>query len=710
MESKVRVYICTGCGIGEALDVPKLRAVAEKEFGATVTEDPHLCGPEGVEVLRRDQRSEGFSKVAIAACSPRVNWDVFSLDSVIVERVNLREQVAWSHTPNDEDTQALAEDQLRMGIIKTQKTELPEPQTEDVAQTVMVVGGGIAGLTAALEAAAAGRDVVLLEQKPALGGWLSEFHQVSPGRPPYRDPETPPVAEKIAAVRENPRIKVLLNTSIEKVEGQPGAFQVSARQNGSVTEFRAGSIVLATGWQPYDAAKLEHLGFGLSPDVITNVMLERQMKKEGRIARPSNGGPPQNVVFIQCAGSRDEQHLPYCSAVCCQASLKQALYVRQQHPEANVYILHKDIRTPAQYEDFYKRVQEDEQIFFLRGEVSSVSKGDNGNLVVEARDSQLGDAVRLEGDLVVLATGIVPQAAGTLNLVYRQGPDMPSAHHGFVDSNFVCWPYETQRTGIFAAGCVREPMNVTSCIEDATGAALRATQAISLIGAGAALHPRVGDLYFPSFFLQRCTQCKRCTEECPFGALNEDEKGTPQVNPNRCRRCGVCMGACPERLVSFKNYNIDMISSMIKAIEVPEEDEEKIRVVVLACENDAYPALDMAGARRMVYDSSVRIIPMRCLGSTNIVFIADSVSRGIDGVLLLGCKYGDDYQCHFIKGSELANRRMDNVKETLGRLRLEPERVRLEQLTIADYERLPKLIDDFVAELREIGPNPYKGF
>lgn len=707
MESKVRVYICTGCGIGEALDVAQLQAVAENEYKAHVSTHPHLCGRDGVSTLRADHAEEGFDRVAIAACSLRFNWDTLSLDSALVERVNLREQVVWSHQPNDEDTQALAEDQLRMGIVRAQFMELPDLPDTETEQTVLVVGGGISGLTAALEAAAARHEVVLIEEKPSLGGWLSEFVQVSPSRPPYRDPEAPPVAARIAAIEANPHIEVLLSTHIERVAGQPGAFEVAASQEGNVLTLYAGSIVLATGWQPYDANRLGYLGFGVSPNVITSVMLEQQMKA-GRIVRPSDGRPPRNVVFVQCAGSRDPEHLPYCSSVCCQVSLKQSLYVRQQHPDANVFVLHRDIVTPAQYEDFYRRVQDDDQLFFLRGQVKGVSANEDGTLEVQARDTQLGESISLEADLVVLAVGMVPRGADALKLEYRQGPDMPTLKYDFVDSNFICWPYETRRTGIFAAGCVREPMTVTSCIEDATGAALRAVQAVTLVGAGASLHPRVGDPYFPDFFLQRCTQCKRCTEECPFGALDEDAKGTPRFNPNRCRRCGVCMGSCPEKIVSFKNYSINQVTSMIKAIEVP-EDEDKLRLLVLACENDAYPVLDMVGTLRTTYDPSVRIISVRCLGSVNAVFIADAISRGIDGVLLLGCRYGDDYQCHFIKGSELASKRMENIRETLGRLRVEPERVKLEQVSMDDYDKLPRIINDFAAELREIGPNPYKG-
>jgi quinone-modifying oxidoreductase subunit QmoB len=170
------------------------------------------------------------------------------------------------------------------------------------------------------------------------------------------------------------------------------------------------------------------------------------------------------------------------------------------------------------------------------------------------------------------------------------------------------------------------------------------------------------------------------------------------------------MGACPERIVSFGNYSVDMIAGMIKAIDVPDEFEDKPRVLIFACENDAYPALDMAGTIRAQYDASVRIISLRCLGSMNIVWIADALSRGIDGVMLMGCKFGEDYQCHFIRGSELASIRMQNVKETLGRLRLDPGRIELAQVSIDDHVRIPALIDEFVARVRSLGPNPYKGF
>jgi quinone-modifying oxidoreductase subunit QmoB len=218
------------------------------------------------------------------------------------------------------------------------------------------------------------------------------------------------------------------------------------------------------------------------------------------------------------------------------------------------------------------------------------------------------------------------------------------------------------------------------------------------------------DPTFPEFGMQRCTACKRCTEECPFGTLNEDEKGYPQLNINRCRRCGICMGACPERIISFQNYSIDGMSSQIRAIEIPEEDEGKWRVLAFMCENDAYPALDMAGVKRLQHSASIRVVPVRCLGAINQVWIADSLSRGFDGVMLLGCKYGDNYQCHMIRGSELAVERLGKIQETLDRLQLEADRIQYVEFPIDDYTRFPQVVDDFMANLEKIGPNPFKGF
>jgi quinone-modifying oxidoreductase subunit QmoB len=252
-------------------------------------------------------------------------------------------------------------------------------------------------------------------------------------------------------------------------------------------------------------------------------------------------------------------------------------------------------------------------------------------------------------------------------------------------------------------------MDMASCMEDARGAVLKAIQTVECLKRGEAVHPRAGDTSWPDLYLQRCTDCKRCTEECPFGSYDETEKGTPKPNLNRCRRCGICLGACPERIISFADYNIHAISSMIKAIEIPDEDEEKPRVLIFLCENDAYPAFDMAGFQRRHYSPFVRIIPVRCLGSVNKVWISDALSAGFDGIMMIGCKPGDDYQCHFIKGSELMEKRGENFQETLQKMMLEKERIRTEYIEINESAKIPQMINDYIEMIQEIGPNPFKG-
>lgn len=707
MERKTAVFICSGCGIGEAIDVEKLRSVALEGGACAASLHEALCAEEGQALINKVLGETKASHAVICACSQRVFSERFSWPGVFTERVNLREHVAWCHTPKDVGTQEKAEDYVRMGVAKCLKADLPVPQPEDPARLILVVGGGVTGLRAALFAADAGYDVVLVEKEKELGGFAARLFKTYPHASPWHLLQENPVPALIERVKSHPKIKVYLGRTISRISGAPGKFDVTIGENGD--SFRAGAIIVATGFRPYDISKLSHLGGGRILDVVGADQFE-EMAKSGALVRPSDNKPVKKVVFIQCAGSRDPNHLPYCSATCCLNSLKQAHYLLDTVEGSEAYILYKDMRTPALYEQYYEAAQQAPGLMLAKADVTSV-EAVNGAVRVTAKDTLLGSDLTIDADLVVLAQGKVPNSdQPTLNLTYRKGKELPELKYGFPDSNFICFPYETARTGIYAAGCVRAPSDIAQCKQDAAGAALKAIQCIYAISQGAAVHPRSGDLSYPEFFLQRCTQCKRCTEECPFGTLDEDEKGTPQPNPTRCRRCGVCMGACPERIVSFKDYSVQIIGDMVKSVHVPEEFEEKPRYIGFICENDAYPALDMAGFKRVQYSPLVRFIPVRCLGSVNRVWIADALSRGIDGILLIGCKFGDDYQCHFLKGSELCNKRMENVQEDLNRLALERERIRIVQLAINEYEQLPQIINDFVETVNALGMNPYKGF
>ncbi len=750
MEKKIGVYICKGCEIGKSIDVEKL--VSETSGKAAVCKAHDiLCSPEGVQLIRDDVKNEELNRVVVGACSGRVFPELFQFgDKVLTDRVSLREYVTWTHEPNEEDTQVLAEDYIKMGLARVNNSEAPEPYVEETSKDIMVVGGGMAGLSAAKAVADAGYKVHLIEKEAELGGWARKFSKAFPKTPPYDAPMPTGHEELISAVQADDNVTVHTNTTIKKTRGQPGKFEVMLR-NGSSETLKIGAIILASGWKPYDTKKLEQWGFGVSPDVVTNIQIE-DMVKNGGIKRPSDGKPIESIVFLQCAGSRDQDHLPYCSAVCCRVSLKQVKYVREQYPDAKIFVIYKDIRSPQQFEQFYANVQDDTNVFFTKGELAGVKKGDNGQLQIDVTETLLGEDMSLSTDMVVLATGMVPTtkvedeaavlekaepgepeqpvataeddddatdgkkaAAGAeigariLNLTYRQGTDLPTLKYGFPDSHFICFPYETRRTGIYAIGSVRAPMDFGSAMSDAYGGALKAIQAVEAVAKGTAVHPRSGDASFPDFFMQRCTQCKRCTEECPFGTLDEDDKGTPLPNPFRCRRCGVCMGACPERIISFKDYTVHMISQMIKSISMPDEFEEKPRVLAFVCENDAMPALEMSAMKRQKYNGMVRIIPLRCLGSINAIWLGDALASGFDGIILLGCKKGDDYQCHFVRGSELAAYRMDNVREKLQQLVLEEERVEVHEVAISDYDKIPKIFDDFLEVMETVGPNPYKG-
>ncbi len=754
MDKKYCAYICTGCGIGEALDIEGLTKVVTSEMSMDCKDFFGLCTADGRAFIEKDINENGVNTVVVCACSPRVMSDEFNFgEDKITVRANLREQVIWSAGVAEEGKEEAhqewlnetASDYVRMACTRAKKTELPDPyQLETLNKEILVMGGGIAGMTAALEASKAGSKVTIIEKADKLGGkalgWAKQF----PTKMPYTDLEPNSIGTMVAAVEADANITVKTSTEVARIGGAPGNFGVTLKAAGSQSEWDApakvgvdeqdliskgqmedpnvglkpyaeenpeaqkfGAVVLATGWVPADVSGFTHLGYGVNDKVVTNAQFEK-MAKDGQLAGL------KSVAFVMSPGGEDnDQDFPYCNSVTSMVALKQAKYVRESNADAKAYILYQHMRTPGHMEYFYKGIQQDDGIFLTKAAVTGVVASGNG-CTVTATNTLLGEDLNLDVDLVVLAAGMEPMTKheSSINLAYRQGPAFLDLDlfDGYADSHFICFPYETRRTGIYTCGGVRKAMNMEETIDDASGAALKAIQCIESVDRGVSVHPRSGDKTYPDFFMQRCTQCKRCTEECPFGAIDDDAKGTPLPNPTRCRRCGTCMGACPERIIGFKDYNIDLIGSMLKSIEVPEDDEDKLRIIIFACENDAYPALDMAGMRRNKLNHMVRIVPVRCLGSVNMSWVRDLLSAGMDGAMLLGCKYGDDYQCHFVKGSEIASKRMENIGDSLSTLGLEPERVRSEQVAITEYDKIPKLINDFVDEIVELGPNPFKGF
>ncbi len=761
MASKIGVYF-DAANIGGGLDIDVLEEGLKKKFSSecpVVKKFAVLA--ENADAIRADIEAEGLDGVLIVGPSPRQDVEIYRFP-VLTEYVNLRMHAVLSYEEPDGShpepgkpagalLQQIATDYINMGVVKLLKGNLPDSAAlENGVHRILVVGGGFTGLTAANEAAKSGYEVVLVEKTDVLGGACNNIPTASPLHSPWEDKEAVDISGRIAQVKSNPKIQIFMSSTVAKLEGQPGEYKVTLNTPKGEETLEVGSAVVACGWTALDSKYLESMGLGVSPRVMTSaefgkkflagqidarriafvldttiaeeVMLKQEAEEKAAAeaaaqeaaeapAAPEEEGAEKPGYVKQSLETIN--HLRYSNAVNAVGMLRLANEVCEKSNDVTqCYVLYKDMVVPGILERFYKKMQDRLGLMMTKAEVTGI-KDTGDHVVVSCEKTLLGMDFDLDCDLVVLPTGLVPVSAkeAIMQFQYRQGPEFPDLElfDGYLDSNYICFPYETRRTGVYAAGCVRQPMTLDGCLLDARGAVLKAIQAIECAEHGVAVHPRSGDHTYPVFNFVRCTQCKRCTEECPFGALDDDEKGTPKPNPGRCRRCGTCFGACPERVISFANYNIDQIGSMIREVNVPKDFKaEGPRILILACENDAYPALDMAAMQGHTWSPYVRIIPVRCLGSVNAIWISDAMSKGYDGVMLLGCKYGDDYQCHFVKGSELCARRKVNIAETLNRLGVQPERVELFELAIDEADRVTDMIDGFVKTIEEMGPNPFK--
>jgi len=480
MDKKYSAYVCTGCGIGDTLDIEALTTVASSEMGMECKTHQAFCSAEGRALIESDI-NEGVNTVVVAACSPRVMQNEFNFgDDKITIRANIREQVVWSkgEDADPEYLQEEASDYIRMACAQAKKSELPEPfALETINKKILVMGGGVAGLTAAKEAAATGYEVTLVEKSDVLGGKAVNWRQSFPTKAPWADMEAPIVNDLIQAVQDADNISVKTGTEVARIFGSPGDYQVTFKEGGTKSEWDApakvgvdeqdaidkgtmedpnaglkhymdenpdaegfGAVVLATGWIPADVSEYEHLGVA-NDNVVTNAEFEA-MAGKGKIVRPSDGKAVESVAFVQSPGGAEhDKDFPYCNSVTSMVALKQAKYVRDDNPNAKAYILYQHMRTPGNMELFYKSVQNDDGIFLTKANVTKVEEGSDGSLTVEAEDTLLNENLSLDVDMVVLAAGMVPTTKdeNVINLAYRQGPALIDLDlfDGYADSHFI---------------------------------------------------------------------------------------------------------------------------------------------------------------------------------------------------------------------------------------------------------------------------------
>ncbi|MCJ7677292.1 MAG: CoB--CoM heterodisulfide reductase iron-sulfur subunit A family protein [Anaerolineales bacterium] len=570
MGGRIGVFVChCGHNIASSVDVVALAESLRQHPGVAFAGDyKYMCSDPGQELIRQAITDHRLDGVVVAACSPAMHETTFrrtalsaGLNPFRCESANIREQVSWVHQHDMPAATAKASDVVRSIVEKVRQDEPLQPLTLPLTRRCVVIGGGIAGMQVALDVAGAGYPVVLVEREPVLGGRMAQLS----GTYLNLQGAARRLEEMTNSVARHPNIQVLVGSEVASCSGYVGNFQVQVRTASSdgdeATPFSldAGAIVVATGWDPYDPRLLPEYGGGLLPDVVSTLDFERMLSPGGELRRPSDGSRPHQVVFVQCAGSRDpERGVPYCSKVCCMVVAKQAMLYRQLVPEGQAYVFYIDIRSAGKgYEEYVRRVMEDYGALYLRGKVSDVCQ-ERGKIRVSGSDTLSGLAVDIVADMVVLATPMVPAAGATL---LGQTLHISTDANGFFnEAHPKLRPVETLTPGVFLAGTCQGPRDIPETLAQASGAAAKVLQLFSPseMTQSPTVAAVVEDL---------CAACATCVGTCPYGARAiHPVRRVATVNVALCQSCGACVAACPNKACYVRNWKPSQVLAMLNEV------------------------------------------------------------------------------------------------------------------------------------------------
>ncbi|MGC9333760.1 MAG: CoB--CoM heterodisulfide reductase iron-sulfur subunit A family protein, partial [Anaerolineae bacterium] len=475
---RIGVFVChCGTNIAGTIDVKRVVEEIEKYPEVVFATDyQYMCSDPGQQLIREHIAEDNLEAVIVAACSPAMHEATFrkaanaaGVNPYQTEIANIREQASWVHQSQQEAATNKAIETIRTIVAKVQYNQSLTPFHLGLIKRALVIGGGIAGMQAALEVADAGYPVVLVEKSDHLGGHMADLSGLYLNLDTAHTSGASLLQQKIEAVTSHPNIQVVTSAEVVEMGGYVGNFTagVERKPAGSAESttftFDVGSIVVATGYDLYAKEKLGEYGGGRYPDVIDGLQFEAMLRPDGptggQIRRPSDGQVPKEVVWVQCAGSRDpELHLSYCSKVCCMYVAKQAMAYKQQVPKGQATVFYIDIRSQGKgYEEYVQRAMEEHDVLYVRGKVAKVFQ-ENGRVVAWGVDTLTSLPLEVEADLVVLATATVPRAdAQELGQLLRVGTD----EHGFFsEAHPKLRPLESLTAGVFLAGAAQFPKDI----------------------------------------------------------------------------------------------------------------------------------------------------------------------------------------------------------------------------------------------------------
>jgi heterodisulfide reductase subunit A-like polyferredoxin len=561
-EPRVGVFVChCGINIGGVVNVPDVVEYAKKLPGVVYAErNLYTCSQDTQEKIAAKVLEQGLNRVVVASCTPRTHEPLFQdtirqagLNPHLFELANIREQNAWVHRGSPEVATSKAKQLVSMAVAKARRLRPITPGTLEVQHQALVIGGGLAGMTAALSIADQGFPVFLVEKQAQLGGHLRHIHVGFNGTDPQKM-----LAATIEKVRQNPRINVMLETEVVEVSGYVGKFQTVVQDKaGARNELVHGVIVVATGGQEIRPISY---GYGELKGVGTQREFEAQLTNsdQGQEGEKPASDLPSSVVMIQCVGSRDEQH-PYCSRICCSQAIKNALELKRKSPQSEVAVLYRDIRSYGFRERLYREARREGVVFlqFDPAQPPQVTSGSAGKLQVQVLVQPEGELVNLEADQVVLSAGIEPEPG---NETLSQLLKLPLTAEGyFLEAHVKLRPVDFAADGVFLCGLAHSPRAMDETIAQARAAAIRAVallakKELTATPIIATVNPRL------------CSACGLCVEICPFGARRlEPGMAYAEVVDVLCQGCGACVVACPNKASQQKGFEFLQVSAMLEA-------------------------------------------------------------------------------------------------------------------------------------------------